>query len=111
MSSRLRFFGVAAYELINPSGQHILIDPFLDQNPGSTVRSDQLDRVDLIIVSHAAPDHLGDTEVIPRRTGAPIICGGEVKAFSHCEGYTRGTDPRDYLGNLCRGGGHQSAAG
>jgi len=86
MSSRLRFFGVAAYELINPSGQHILIDPFLDQNPGSTVRSDQLDRVDLIIVSHAAPDHLGDTEVIARRTGAPIICGGEVKAFLTAKG-------------------------
>jgi L-ascorbate metabolism protein UlaG (beta-lactamase superfamily) len=81
MSSQLRFFGVAAYELVNPLGQHILMDPFLDENPGSPIKSRQLERVDLIIVSHAAPDHLGDTEAIARRTGAPIICGGEVKAF------------------------------
>src|SRR5882724_7660860 len=86
MSSRLRFFGVAAYQLVNPLGQHILIDAFLDQNPGSTVRSDQLDRVDLIIVSHAAPDHLGDTEALARRTGAPVICGGEVKAYLTAKG-------------------------
>ena len=39
-----------------------LIDPFLDENPGSDVRSSDLERVDLILVTHAAFDHLGDTE-------------------------------------------------
>ena len=78
---RLRFFGVAAYELVTASGQHVLIDPFLDENPGSPVKSHQLERVDLIVVSHAASDHLGDTEILARRTGAPVICGGEVKAY------------------------------
>ena len=81
MSTRIRFFGVAAYELITEAGQHILIDPFLDENPGSPVKSAELPRVDLILVSHAAVDHLGDTESIARRTGAPIICGGEVRAY------------------------------
>ena len=81
MSTSIRFFGVAAYELITEAGQHILIDPFLDENPGSPVKSAELPRVDLILVSHAAVDHLGDTESIARRTGAPIICGGEVRAY------------------------------
>jgi L-ascorbate metabolism protein UlaG (beta-lactamase superfamily) len=81
MSTRIRFFGVAAYELITEAGQHILIDPFLDENPGSPVKSAELPRVDLILVSHAAVDHLGDTESIARRTRAPIICGGEVRAY------------------------------
>jgi L-ascorbate metabolism protein UlaG (beta-lactamase superfamily) len=84
--TRIRFFGVAAYELITGEGRHILIDPFLDENPGSPVRSDQLEKVDLILVSHAAFDHLGDTEKIARRTGAPVICGGEVKAFLSAKG-------------------------
>jgi L-ascorbate metabolism protein UlaG (beta-lactamase superfamily) len=82
----LRFFGVAAYELITGDGKHILIDPFLDDNPGSPVKSADLERVDLIVVSHAAPDHLGDTEAIARRTGAPVICGGEVKAYLMARG-------------------------
>jgi L-ascorbate metabolism protein UlaG (beta-lactamase superfamily) len=82
----LRFFGVAAYELVNQQAQHILLDPFLDENPGSPVKSQELERVDLIIVSHAAVDHLGDTEAIARRTGAPVICGGEVKAYLMAKG-------------------------
>jgi L-ascorbate metabolism protein UlaG (beta-lactamase superfamily) len=86
MSTRIRFFGVAAYELTTKAGLHILIDPFLDENPGSPVKSAELPRVDLILVSHAAPDHLGDTEAIARRTGAPIICGGEVKAYLMAKG-------------------------
>jgi L-ascorbate metabolism protein UlaG (beta-lactamase superfamily) len=86
MSTRIRFFGVAAYELTTKAGLHILIDPFLDENPGSPVKSFELPRVDLILVSHAAPDHLGDTEAIARRTGAPVICGGEVKAYLMAKG-------------------------
>src|SRR6266540_5824866 len=84
--TKIRFFGVAAYQIVTSQGQHILLDPFLDENPGSPVKSDQLERVDLIIVSHAATDHLGDTEAIARRTGAPVICGGEVKAYLMAKG-------------------------
>lgn len=86
MATHIRFYGVAAYELITSQGQHILIDPFLDENPGSPVRSSDLERVDLIVVSHAAADHLGDTEAIARRTGAPVICGGEVKNYLVAKG-------------------------
>ena len=80
MSTQIRFFGVAAYEIVTSKGQHILIDPFLDENPGSPIKSDELEQVDLLLVTHAAFDHLGDTEKIARRIGTPIICGGEVKA-------------------------------
>lgn len=86
MTTRIRFFGVAAYEIITSQGQHILMDPFLDENPGSPVKSHELERIDLVIVSHAAFDHLGDTEAIARRTGAPVICGGEVKAYLTSKG-------------------------
>ncbi|MER3461867.1 MAG: hypothetical protein C4342_02275 [Armatimonadota bacterium] len=84
--TQIRFFGVAAYEIVTSKGQHILLDPFLDENPGSPVKASELERVDLIIVSHAAYDHLGDTETIARRTGAPVICGGEVKAYLMAKG-------------------------
>ena len=77
----IRFFGVAAYELVTAGGQHVLLDPFLNDNPGSPVRAEDLQSVDLIVVSHAAADHLGDTELLAKRTGAPVICGGEVKHY------------------------------
>ncbi|MGZ9722723.1 metal-dependent hydrolase [Rhizobium miluonense] len=79
--TRMRFLGVAAYEVITREGLRVLLDPFLTGNPASPARAEDFDQVDLIIVTHAAMDHLGDTAVIARRTGAPVICGGEVKAF------------------------------
>lgn len=78
--TRITFYGVAAYEIITSQGQHILVDPYLDANPGSPVKSHELERVDLICVSHGAFDHMGDAEAIARRTGAPVVCGGDVKA-------------------------------
>ena len=85
-TTRIRFLGVAAYEIVTRDGRHVLVDPFLDDNPGSPVKSGDLDRVDLVVVSHAAFDHLGDTEAIARRTGAPVICGGEVRAYLAAKG-------------------------
>ncbi len=86
MTPTIRFFGVAAYELVSSTGKRILIDPFLDDNPGSPVGSTELANPDLILVSHAAFDHLGDTEQIAHRTGAPVVCGGEVKAYLMAKG-------------------------
>jgi L-ascorbate metabolism protein UlaG (beta-lactamase superfamily) len=86
MSVIIRYFGVAAYELLDCKGRRILVDPFLDENPGSPVKSHQLDPPDLILVSHAAVDHLGDTEALAMRTGAPVVCGGEVKAYLVAKG-------------------------
>lgn len=90
MATEIKFHGVAAYELITPEGRHIWIDPFLNQNPGAVVRADQIERADLILVSHAAYDHLGDTEEIARRTGAPVVCGGDVKNYLKAKGLPGG---------------------
>jgi len=85
-TTQIRFLGVAAYEIVTRAGKHILVDPFLDENPGSPVKHDAFDRVDLVLVSHAAFDHLGDTDKIAARYGCPVICGGEVKAWLMAKG-------------------------
>ena len=36
--TRIRFHGVAAYEIVTSSGMRILCDPFLDQNPGALTK-------------------------------------------------------------------------
>jgi L-ascorbate metabolism protein UlaG (beta-lactamase superfamily) len=80
MSTWIRFLGVAGYE-ITWADKRLLIDPFLSESPAAPVQPDELETPDLILVSHAAFDHLGDTAAIAKRTGAPVICGGEVRAM------------------------------
>jgi len=81
MTTRIRFFGIAAFEITNSQGQVILIDPYLDDNPASPVRVRDLQQVDLVLATHLALDHLGDTAAISNQFGCPVVCGPEVKAF------------------------------
>lgn len=81
MITRIRFLGIAAFEITNSQGQVILIDPYLDENPSSPIRVRDLQRVDLVLATHLALDHLGDTAAISKQFGCPVVCGPEVKAF------------------------------
>lgn len=78
MSTRLTFWGAAGFEVTTPT-RRFLIDPFLTGNPAAPVDPDEVDPPDAILVTHAAPDHLGDTAAIARRTGAAVLCGGDVR--------------------------------
>ncbi len=78
MSTRITFFGAAGYEIVSPT-HRILIDPFLTENPSAPLQPDELETPDVILVSHAAFDHLGDTAAVARRTGAPVVCDGGVR--------------------------------
>jgi len=81
MTTRLRFFGLATFEITNQQGQVILIDPCLSDNPASPVQVGDLQRVDLVCVTHLAIDHLGDAAAISKKFGCPVVCGPEVAVF------------------------------
>lgn len=78
MSTRLRFLGIAGFEIVSPAAR-ILIDPCLSAQTHPPVHPGELERPDVILVSHAAFDHYGDTPAIARRTGAPVVCGADVR--------------------------------
>ena len=109
-TTRMRFHGVAAYEILTRDGLRILCDPFLDQNPGAPTKSTDFDRVDLVVVSHAAFDHLGDTDKIAAKYGCPVVCGGEVKAWLMDRGIPADADPRHHLGHPGQGRRHRDPA-
>jgi L-ascorbate metabolism protein UlaG (beta-lactamase superfamily) len=79
MSTALTYHGAASYEIVGPT-HRILIDPFLSENPMAPTTPDELTAPDVILVSHAAVDHYGDTPTIARRTGAPVVCDAAVRA-------------------------------
>jgi len=77
--TRLQFLGIATLLVETGNGRRVLIDPFLDGNPASPLRAADLERVDLLLITHASFDHFGQAPEIARRFGCPVVCGPEVK--------------------------------
>jgi L-ascorbate metabolism protein UlaG (beta-lactamase superfamily) len=88
VATRLTYFGAAGYEIVGPE-HRILMDPFLSENPLAPISPDDLEAPDVILVSHAAFDHYGDTAAIAKRTGAPVVCDAAVTAMLLDEGVSR----------------------
>ncbi|WP_455367204.1 metal-dependent hydrolase [[Eubacterium] cellulosolvens] len=86
MVTEIRFLGYSAFEITNEQGIKVFIDPYLDDNPVSPIKTQDLEKADLILVTHGAVDHLGDTVKIARKFEAPVICGGDVRAHLLREG-------------------------
>jgi L-ascorbate metabolism protein UlaG (beta-lactamase superfamily) len=86
MTTKIRFLGIAAYEITLDDGRVVLIDPCLEANPASPVTVAELERVDLLLVTHLAADHLGDAAEVAKRFGCPVVCGQEVKYYLGCLG-------------------------
>lgn len=106
MPTSLRFLGVAGYEVVSPSGR-ILIDPFLRDNPMAPCAPDELVAPNLILASHAAFDHLGDTAEIALRTGAPVVCSADVRLMLIDRGVPDGQLQATVWGVVVEVGGFQ----
>ncbi len=82
MPVSIRFLGTAAFEITTSSGKCILIDPYLEENKTSPLKVADLDHIDILMVTHAAYDHLGDTEAIMKRfPDLPLVCGADVRGY------------------------------
>lgn len=69
------WLGQSATRITTPTGKVIVIDPFLTKNPKTPAQWKSLDalgKVDLILVTHAHGDHLGDGPELAKKNNAPL---------------------------------------
>ena len=69
------WLGQAAVRITTVSGKVIVIDPWLTQNPKTPAQYKNLDalgKVDLILVTHAHGDHLGDGPELAKKHKVPL---------------------------------------
>ena len=73
-STKVHWYGQAAFRIETPSGGVILIDPWLKvpTNPDKSA-IDKLGRVDYILITHGHWDHIGDAVEIGKKTGAVLV--------------------------------------
>jgi L-ascorbate metabolism protein UlaG (beta-lactamase superfamily) len=92
----LQWFGQSAFKITTPGGKVIVIDPFITGNPktpDALKDLSKLGRVDLILVTHAHADHVGDTAELARMTGAKVAMNADLgQTFA-----TLGIVPREQL--------------
>ena len=83
---KLRYFSHSAFLITANNGKRILIDPFLDGNPTSPVKSGDVD-AEVIILTHAHGDHLGDAFKIAKRCNSLFICVDELANYCADKGF------------------------
>ncbi|MEA5003286.1 MAG: MBL fold metallo-hydrolase [Christensenella sp.] len=76
--NQFKFFGFSTFLITTDDGTTILIDPYIDDNPTAPMKTKDLPKIDLILASHGAFDHMQDTAKIAARDKSKIICGGET---------------------------------
>ena len=72
---KVTWLGHAAFEVVTPGGTHLLIDPFLKQNPATPAEYKDLSRYKpaAILVSHSHFDHSADAAEIAKASGAVVV--------------------------------------
>ena len=83
---KLRYFSHSSFQITTDAGRVILIDPFLDDNPTSPVRSENV-VADYIVLTHAHGDHVGDAFKIAQRTDPLFICVNELANYCAEKGF------------------------
>jgi L-ascorbate metabolism protein UlaG (beta-lactamase superfamily) len=83
---KLKYFAHSAFQITADSGKIILIDPFLDDNPKSPVKSKDV-KADYIILTHGHGDHVGDAFNIADKSRTLFICVNELANYCIDKGF------------------------
>lgn len=78
---KVTFLGHAAFKIVSPKGVVIYIDPFLSKNPKTPEEMKNVEKADLILVTHGHGDHLGDTLSMVEKTNAKIVVIPELGKY------------------------------
>jgi L-ascorbate metabolism protein UlaG (beta-lactamase superfamily) len=84
MTVKLTWLGHSAFSM-DIDGHSVLLDPFLTGNPLAAASPEDLNP-EIIFLSHAHGDHLGDTVAIAQRTGARVVTNFEIAVWMERNG-------------------------
>lgn len=85
----IKYFGNSAFQITTEGGKRVLIDPCLTGMDGRGVtrcKPEDIEAIDVIFVTHAAGDHLGDTYEIASRLKSPVVCDPAVNWYLNTRG-------------------------
>jgi L-ascorbate metabolism protein UlaG (beta-lactamase superfamily) len=72
-SHSMTWLGHSTLLVTDKNGRKIVVDPWLNGNPACPKEYQTLSSVDLILLTHAHFDHIGDAIPLAKRTGADVV--------------------------------------
>lgn len=85
MSHQLEWWGHASWQLKTAGGKTILVDPWVNGNPKSPVKLEDV-KADIVLITHDHFDHAGDSVAVAKQTGAKVVMQPETSARYQKEG-------------------------
>jgi L-ascorbate metabolism protein UlaG (beta-lactamase superfamily) len=77
----LTWLGHAAFRIDTANGKRIYVDPFLQGNPKCPANEQEPERADIVAVTHAHGDHIGDTVAIAKQHGSTVVAMVELAGW------------------------------
>jgi L-ascorbate metabolism protein UlaG (beta-lactamase superfamily) len=87
--ARATFLGHSVFRIDTPGGKTIYIDPWLG-NPKAPANAKQVDKADLILVTHGHADHVGETIEVAKKTNARLLTIAELATYFGNQGVPAG---------------------
>lgn len=84
--ARLKYLGISFVEITTDDDKVVYIDPCISINPDCPITLEQVERADLVLVSHRARDHASDAVPLVKKTGAKMVCTRDMFYVGKREG-------------------------
>lgn len=80
------WLGHATFQIQTPGGKSLIIDPWVQSNPACPDSHKQVDRCDLMLITHGHFDHMGDAVPIARATSPTVVGIFELATYLQGKG-------------------------
>jgi L-ascorbate metabolism protein UlaG (beta-lactamase superfamily) len=84
---QITWLGHAAFEIRFDGGEVLLLDPWINGNPAYPEKYN-LQKADVIAVSHGHGDHLGDVVPLAKKFGSKVVAMVEIAGWCAAKGVT-----------------------
>jgi L-ascorbate metabolism protein UlaG (beta-lactamase superfamily) len=88
--AKLTWHGHSCFTLTTDDGTLVMIDPWLNENPKSDIKTSDVEALDYILVSHGHFDHFADCVELAKQTGATVVSTFELVSFVGTQGHEKG---------------------